>query len=221
MMKRSLMFVFLSLVGTLALASDKPIPLSEDAGALLLGKTVTVTRHEKPSFIAMTAGKAAFAVLGVAAAVSAGNAMVKENGISDPADIIERELAGAVIRQHGMQQSAGPSPVIKGDSTKELLALKVDSDYLLDVRSGSWNIQYYPAQWGKYWVGYSVQVQLIDKRSGKLVSNMACNANTIKHQPYPTRNALLDNHAQLLKDITGALGWMCVQLLGKEQFPSA
>ena len=77
---------------------------------------------------------------------------------------------------------------------------------------------YYPTHWGKYWVGYSVQVQLIDKRAGKLVSNMACNASTNKREPFPTKKALLDDRAQLLKDTTSGLGWNCVQLLARDQF---
>jgi hypothetical protein len=48
----------------------------------------------------------------------------------------------------------------------------VDADYLLDVRSGGWMFAYYPTHWGKYWVGYSVQVQLIDKRAGRLVIDL-------------------------------------------------
>jgi hypothetical protein len=208
----------IALFSTLGAAKDKPLPLSPEAGVQLRDKTVTITRHEKPSFVAMTAGKAAFALLGTAAMISSGNAMVRDNEIADPADIVERELAGAVIRHYGLQVPTAPSTVIKQSSTKDLLALKVESDYLLDVRSGGWNFAYYPVHWGKYWVGYSVQVQLIDKRVGAVVANLACNSSTNKHEPFPTREALLDNKAQLLKDTTSALAWQCVHLLAKEEF---
>jgi hypothetical protein len=206
------------LFATVAAAGDKPLPLTLDAAADLHGKTITITRHEKPSFVAMTAGKATFALLGAGAMIAAGNTLVKENDIADPADIMERELAGAVVRHYGMQTPVSPSPVIKAEKTKDLLAVKVDTDYLLDVRSGGWNFAYYPTQWGRYWVGYSVQIELVDAKAGKVVSNLACNASTNKQQPYPTKEALLDNRAQLLKDITSALGWRCVQLLATEQF---
>jgi hypothetical protein len=80
MIKRtSLTFASLFLVATLAVAKDHPLPLSEDAGASLSGKTVTVTRHEKPSLVAMTPGKAMFALVGAAAMVAAGNAIVKDS----------------------------------------------------------------------------------------------------------------------------------------------
>lgn len=217
-MIRNISIAALVLFATLAAAKDKPLPLAAEAATQLRDKTVTITRHEKPSFTAMTAGKAGFALIGSIAMVSAGNAIVRENEIADPADIVEHELVGALTRHYGLQAPAAPALVIKEEKLKDLLALKVDTDYLLDVRSGSWNFAYYPTQWGKYWVGYSVQVQLVDKRAGKLVSNLACNANTNKQQPYPTKDAMLADKAQLLKDITGSLGWRCVQLLAKEQF---
>ena len=51
-----------------------------------------------------------------------------------------------------------------------------------------------------------------------LVSKAACNSSTNKHAVAPTRDELLENQAQLLKDVTGHLGWLCVQVLAKEQF---
>lgn len=42
----------------------------------LRGKSLVVVQQESPSFIAMTAGRGAFGGLGVASAISAGNALV-------------------------------------------------------------------------------------------------------------------------------------------------
>ena len=49
-------------------------------------------------------------------------------------------------------------------------------------------------------------------------ADVACNTNTIKHPAPPSKEALLDNQAQLLKDVLAALSWNCVQLLAKEPF---
>jgi len=86
------------------------------------------------------------------------------------------------------------------------------------VRSGGWMYAYYPTRWGSYWVGYSVQVQLVDTKTGRQVSNVACNSSTHENPNSPSREQLVANEAKLLKDVTASLGWVCVQILAKEQF---
>ena len=199
-------------------AAKKPVPLSPEAGAVLAGKTLVVTRHAKPGFVAMTAGKAGFALLGAGLMIAAGNKIVGENGIEDPADIIERELAPALAAHYGAKLKEGPSPVVKPTKAKEIAATQADGDYLLDVNSIGWSFAYYPTDWNNYWTGYTAHVQLIERASGKLLSDMACGANNQKHPSPPTREQMLENHAKLLKDATASHGWSCVHTLAKEQF---
>jgi hypothetical protein len=217
-MKTQVLAIAMCLVTVNAYAKEKPLPLAEKDASSLDGKVVVVTRHEKPSFVAMTAGKAAFALLGAGAMIAAGNQIVKENEIADPADVLEHELVPAIAKQYHLQVKSANPVTIKPEKPKEIAATQADADYILDLRSGGWQFAYYPTEWGKYWVAYSVQVRLIDAKSAAVVSNMGCTANTNKHAASPTKEALLADKAQLLKDVTGSLGWICVQLLGKEQF---
>lgn len=202
-------------------AKDALIPLSEADGAQLNGKTVALPVHERPSFVAMTPGKATFALLGAAAMIAAGNKLVAQHHIEDPAQLLREQLSIALKESLGALPQPIDATATKATKPKELAALHPEADYVLDVRSAGWNYAYYPTKWATYWVGYSVQVQLIDTKTGRQVSNAACNANTNKHPNPPSGDALLADDAKLLKDVIAGLGWTCVQLLGKEQFKLA
>ncbi|MFC3814745.1 hypothetical protein [Lysobacter sp. GCM10012299] len=200
-----------------ASAKDKLIMLSDADAAALQGKSVAVTIHERPGFSAMTAGKATFGLLGAAAMYSAGNALVKDNDIKDPAEIVRMQLAASLASAYGANVLATDTAPTEAKKPKEIAATHPQADYVLDVRSVGWMYAYFPTQWGTYWVGYSAQVQLVDK-SGRQVSNAACNTHTRENKHPPSREQLHADNAQLLKDVTAALGWTCTQLLAKDQF---
>ncbi|MDR7100717.1 hypothetical protein J2X04_003098 [Lysobacter niabensis] len=199
-------------------AKDKLIPLADADAALLKDKTVALTVHPRPSFSAMTAGKASFGLLGAAAMISAGNKLVDENHVQDPAEILRANLSAALHDIHGVTVLAPDTAPTKASKPKELAALHPEADYVLDVRSGGWMYAYYPTKWGTYWVGYSVQVQLVDTKTGRQVSNAACNAHTRDNANPPSLDQLHADQAKLLKAVTTSLGWTCVQTLAKDQF---
>jgi len=217
-MKHTILACALMLAAGAASAKDKPIPLNETDAAALQGKTVALTVHERPSFSAMTAGKAGFGLFGAGAMISAGNKLIDDNGVADPAINVREQLATVLGQVYGAQVQAPDATPTKATKPKELAALHPQADYVLDVRSGGWMYAYYPTDWNSYWIGYSAQVQLIDTRTARQVSNLACNATTQKHVNSPSRDDMHGNKAQLVKDVTTALGWTCVQLLAKEQF---
>lgn len=218
-MKKSIMLLAAALLAAgPAQAKDKLIKLAPADAALLKDKTIALTVHERPSFIAMTAGKASFGLIGLGAMISAGNKIVDENRVPDPAALVRRELGDALAKAYDARLAPVDTTPTKAEKAKDLAALHPDADYVLDVRSGGWNFAYYPTSWGTYWVGYSAQVQLVDAKTGRQVSNAACNTNT-HDNPHPaSREALLADDARLLKDVTAGLGWTCVQLLAREQF---
>jgi hypothetical protein len=216
--KNRWLLVSLVLASVTAGAKERPIPVSESVAAQLNGRSVVVTRHEKPTFIAMTPGKAMFALVGAAAMAGAGNKLVEENGVADPADVLVAALVPAVVERYGLKWDPSVMPVVDTKKPKEIAATQSGVDYVLDVRSAGWNYSYYPRNLNTFWVGYSVELQLIDVKSSAVVSKVACNSSTNKHAVAPTRDELVENRAQLLKDVTTHLGWLCVQLLAKEQF---
>lgn len=210
--------LLLLLAATTAQAKDQVMPLSEADATALSGKTVAVTLHERPSFTAMTAGKAGFGLFGVGAMVSAGNKLVDENHVEDPAVLIRSQLASSLASAYGAQmQPVDTTPTASKKKPKEIAAAHPQADYVLDVESAGWMYSYRPTQWDIYWVSYSVQVKLVTK-DGRLASNLACSGHTQAHPASPSRDELHANGAALLKQVTASLGWNCVQLLARQQF---
>lgn len=60
-------------------AREKVHALPLEVGAELAGRSLSIARHEKPSFVASTAGKASFAMFGTGAMIANGNRLVQEN----------------------------------------------------------------------------------------------------------------------------------------------
>lgn len=197
--------------------------LTPEAAATLTGKTVTVTRRsDKPSFIAATAGKASFALIGVGAMIAEGNSIVRQNEIADPADIVEAGLLPALSQQYSLKPAeAVPHAIATGNDLRQIVAAAPASDLVVDIRSLGWNFNYYPTHWGSYWVGYAVDVQLIDVKANRVLMHMPCGANTQKVPSPPTKDALLADRAALLKTVLASLAWNCTQLLAKEVFKVA
>ena len=125
-MKR-LILIALVVLPMAAVAAKKPLPLAPNSGAALAGKTVVVTRHDKASFIAFTPGKAVFAMIGAAAMISAGNAIVRENDIA----ILIEALEPRQNRKRGDDLSAveyiqREDPEIQKKRVKESLELALN-----------------------------------------------------------------------------------------------
>ncbi len=215
-MKNILILIACMFAGNAA-AKDKVLPLPETAAVQLQGKTLVVTRHKVPSYTAMTAGKASFGLLGAGLMIAEGNKIIKENEVPDPAALLEAQLAPAFAKHYGMQLKPASVAMIDVEKPKQIAATQTDADYVLDIRSGGWVSAYYPTDWAKYWILYSVQIQLVNAKDGTLVSNMACNATTNKHPNSPSKDQMLENKAQLFKDVSTAHGWTCMKLLAAQQ----
>ena len=97
---RRLMVLVAGLVTFAGCVSTKIVPLQQARMASLQGKTLTVAKREKPSFGAMTAGKAAFGMIGAAAMIAKGNSIVQENNIEDPASAPQTEAHGRCRSVH-------------------------------------------------------------------------------------------------------------------------
>ncbi len=210
--------VSLCLLPAAAIAAKKPIPLSEADAAALQGKTAAVTLHKPASFVAMTAGKAGFGLLGAGAMIKAGNDFVADNGIEDPAVLVRAQLAPLLQSHYGLQVQPVDTTATEEKKPAKIAKLHPDSDVILSVRTHGWSYAYYPASWGEYWIGWSGEVQLIDAKTGKQLSQTYCGANTQSNPIRPKLEDMRANRAQLTKDVLTSLGWLCVQLLAREHF---
>lgn len=213
--------LFVTLAASQVSAREKIEPLPPEIGAELAGRSLTIARHDKPSFIAGTAGKAGFALLGTAAMVANGNRLVRENAIADPADIVASTLAPALATKWQLVVEIGEAVTVPSSEVNVIAGAVPGGDLVLDVRSTGWSYTYFPTRWGSYWVGYGVQVRLIDLKRTAIIANMFCGADTRKHPHPPSREQLVAEQAQLLKDILANLAWTCARQLAHEEFDIA
>lgn len=173
------------------------------------GKSVAVTSRPRPSMVMMTAGKGAFGPLGVAAGVSAGNALVKEDKIPDPASSVADDLLRIAERQYGVVPASLPPATVDTRDVAELAKAGKGADLLFDVESLGQGINYYPTDWSHYWLMSGLILRVIDVHTGAVVGEAVCRQNS-QHQPNPpNKKELLANEGQVLKSMIAAQSNAC------------
>jgi len=163
-------------------------------------RSITVTKREKPSFIAATAGKAAIGgIIGMTAMVVAGNNIVRENAVDDPAGYIADQLATALSAKLGIEKQDNAGKLATSPKPLVLSAAYAAADLVLDVQTVNWSFGYFPSDWNNYRVNYSAKVRLVDTRSKKMVAEGFCSRIPEKSADAPSRNQLLADGAARLK----------------------
>lgn len=162
--------------------------------------TVTVSARKKPDFAAVTAGKAAIGgLIGALAMINAGNDIVEENGVEDPANYIGAELAKSLAESLGVQPVENGGKLADSGKPGDLAKLYGNAHLLLDVQTVNWSFGYFPTDWNNYRVIYSAKLRLVDTRTGKLRAEGFCARVPEKSDGAPSRDQLLADGAALLK----------------------
>lgn len=198
-----------------ACASVNHAPISAEAAGKLQGKKVAAARGEKPDFTAFTAGKAAFAVLGAAAMISEGNAIVKDNEIADPALNIAAQLQTRLAAAKATQPQPDPTAFTK-DDVAAIVAANPGVDYVLDVRTLNWMFNYYPTDWAHYRITYGAKLRLIDVAAKSVVAESACSTVQGDDKNPPSKDQLLENKAALLKSYLEKAATACTEVLARD-----
>lgn len=173
------------------------------------GKTVALTARPRAAFIAATAGKAAFAVLGAVAMEESGKTIVAENAIEDPATTVSRDLVTAAQSHYGIVPASTPPASIDTTDVTQLAHAAKGADYLLDVQSYGQSFNYFPTDWSHYWVSTIINVRVIDVPKAKLIAEGHCAVDTRNDATHPTRAELLADGAARLKAILDAQSAQC------------
>lgn len=194
-------FILLCLSITLlsGCVSTKNMPIAESALENMREKEITTTTRTKPPFSAMTAGKAAFGMLGAAAMISAGNKIVLENNVDDPASYIADELLAALVHSYELKVQDSDELILTSEKVPAIAEQYHNSPYLLDVRTINWSFGYFPMDWNSYRVIYSAKLRLIDIKSKKIISEGFCSRVPEKTNGAPSKEQLLGNKAEGLK----------------------
>ncbi|HTV95964.1 MAG TPA: hypothetical protein VME42_08165 [Steroidobacteraceae bacterium] len=177
------------------------------------GKTVALTSRPRADFVAMTAGKAAFGLIGAAAMIEAGNSIVEKNNIEDPAPILGQNLLSEAETQYSVVAAVPARVVIDTTDVSKMASAARGADLLLDVQSMGSQFRYFPADWSHYAVDSGFKVRLIDVRAGSLIAEGFCRQTTQKDPSPPTRDELLADGASRLKAILTTQREVCLQQL--------
>lgn len=212
-------FVWLAVVFALVgCAGTQSVPIDKSALPGLTGKSLAVVNHEQPSFLAMTSTKGAFAVLGVAAAATAGNQLVKDKGINDPALAIGQQLAQELNNRFALTFDE-EAPKMADSTNLKTVAQVAGTDYALDMQTLGWSFIYDGFNFSEYIVGYSAKLKLIDVPSQKVISSGFCAYDTKKAgKPNVSYETLMANDAAYIKQVMGDATSFCVDKFKTELF---
>lgn len=167
--------------------------------ANIKGQTVTYTNRDKPDFAAMTAGKAAFALIGAVAMISEGNNIISTNNISDPANIIAMGLAKELEVAHNVRLVAPPTKVDATDVAQIVSRVNGAARFVIDAQTINWSFAYFPTDWTHYRVIYTAKARLIDAQTKAVVAESFCKHIPESNANAPTYDELVGNQAAGLK----------------------
>ena len=191
-------------------ANARTMALTDAARDALKGQAVVLATHKVPGFVARTADKAAFAVIGGIEMMSAGERLVAENGVDDPAVKLGHALLGDLVADGGAIAAPDATTPVDSDDPAKLAAAYPDSPYVLDVRTTMWNFGYYPLAWSHYRVLYGVRVKLVDARAKRVVAEGSCTRYDSDEPHAPTIEELLANRAERLKAMLDVHATACL-----------
>lgn len=180
-----------------ACVSTRTTGVSDGSASAMHGKSIALSQRVKPDFAAMTAGKAMFGLVGAVAMISAGNEIVVDNNIEDPAAFIADRLRQAVENKYGLVRAPGTAPLADSTDTRKLASIYL-GDFVLDVQTVNWSFVYRP-NLTHYRVIYSVKVRLIDTHEAKLLAEAFCYRKDDGDENPPTHEELPADKAAVLK----------------------
>lgn len=193
-----------------ACVSTKTVAVNQLTLRQLHGGTIVSTVRGKPSFSANTAGKAAFGMIGAFAAISAGNAIIRDDDVADPAVQIAQALQGDLAREYGLNEVHSTVQAESADPV-QLAKEYAGATLVLDVQTINWSFWYFPTDWSRYRVMYSAKLRLIDTRNARLIAEGFCARMPAKTADTPTRPQLLDNRAAGLKQQLASAADYCIR----------
>ena len=208
--------LFLGLIVLAGCVSTRNVTVSNERTKDWQGKTIAVTTRPRADFVAMTAGKAAFAVVGAVAMIEAGKTIVKENEVDDPAPVLAQSLIKVAETHYGVMPAMNASVPIDTTDVPKLAHAASGADLLLDVQSMGNQFRYFPTDWSHYAVDSAFKVRLIDVHAGSLLAEGFCRQTTQKDQSPPTKSELLADKAARLKSILATQRDACLQELKRD-----
>jgi hypothetical protein len=190
--------------------STKTVAVGQNVLNGFRGATIVASQRGKPTFVAHTARKIMFGLVGAAAAISSGKDIIRDNDVPDPAVYISQALLTDLVRDEGLT-SVKDTAATNTMDVAQLAKQYSGADLLIDVQTINWSFVYFPTNWSHYRVIYSAKLRLIDTKHAKLIADSFCARVPEETPDAPTREELLDNHAAGLKKQLAVAADFCVQ----------
>lgn len=204
------------MLGVSACSTVKTKELSAgDAARLKQKSLVYATSSKLPDFSAQTAANVQFGMLGLAAAISSGNAMIRNNGVEDPAISIAKKLSEVLEVKHGVKLATDAGKIAASNKVPDLVSAHANVDYVLHVRTLGWGSIYYLSDWNNYRVMYSAHARLIDTAGKTVIAEEVCTAKPEHANPNAAPSyADLEAGAALRQELASAVD-ICVDHIVK------
>jgi|SRR5579863_844120 len=184
-----------------ACASVKPLEQNMLEG---IGKEVVVAKRKMPDFKAVEmTGAFLFGPIGVLAVspsqYEAGNLLVRENNISDPAYQIAESLARSMETKYGLKYKGVGENIITDDEVRDIATAYKGTPLVIDVKTIYWAFAPVPFNFGKYRVVYHARLRIVDTKNVTVIAEGRCDSLPEKTDDAPTYEALIGDGANRLK----------------------
>jgi len=217
-MEHKIIYPLLGILSTVVISgcATAPMQLTEQDSSSMVGEKLTVIYYEPDPFLPMTNTKGAFALVGVAAAVSEGKKIVEEKGLSDPAIAIKNDLAKKLSETYQISDiTMVPDAKPYESDPVAVSSMSENQGIVLDVRTFGWGTMYYPFK-TKYKVTYFAQARLINAKENRLISTERCTIDEKYSENSPSYDELMENDATLLKKKLEDASRECVNLFAQK-----
>lgn len=138
------------------------------------GKSLVLVKRTSPDFKAFTAKKGTHTLINVNAAIRAGNGLVKDNKIVDPALDISKSVTRGLRSRYALTIAGINRKVAEDDDLGTITKLGGSKDYVLDVATSDWGFTSNGFKFSEYLVTYSAKLRLIDVKESKVIAEGLC-----------------------------------------------
>lgn len=184
-------------------ASVIQMPLGQNA-LQGVGKEVVVVKRPMPDFSAVKSvtaaalfGPLAMFTLGPSQ-IEAGNLLIKENKISDPAYEIAESLARSMRTKYGLKYKGIGEHLIIDDEVSSIANVYKGAPLAMDVKTTYWAFVGFSSGRG-YRVVYHAYLRLIDTNDKKVIAAGTCSSLPEETDDVPSYDELVANGVNRLK----------------------
>ncbi|WP_163836778.1 hypothetical protein [Spartinivicinus ruber] len=174
-------------------------PLPTHTLSTIKASSITHTLREKPDFLAASAGKAILGFVGAVAMISAGNTIIRENNVPDPANYISENLVSQLAKKYQLTLTDNRHKITTEEDVAKLAEQYSEADLVLDIDSILWGYQYYKRNPSYYYMLYNAKIQLINTPSKQVLAEGLCSYKQDDFSTALTLDQLLANDAEQFK----------------------